>query len=73
MKKVTLWYKIIRNGKGDITSTSFNHLDDGWKEENKPLPKSKLYANQTAWRHEEWLKQWKLITDDYIVKEVENK
>lgn len=71
MNKVTLWHKIYRNDEGEITRTEFNHLDDGWKEENKPLPKSTLYSNQAAWENEEWLKQYKHMTDDYIVKKVQ--
>jgi len=70
MKKVTLWYKITRNGKGDVMSTPFNHLDDGWKEEIHPLPKSKSYTNQVAWGREEWLKQWAYLTDDFVVERV---
>lgn len=67
MNKVTLWHKIFRNDEGEITKIEFNHLDDGWKEENKPLPKSNQYSNQVAWQNEEWSKQYKLITDKNVV------
>lgn len=67
MHKVTLWYKLTRNKAGEVTKRVFNHLDDGWKLESKPLPKSEEYSNQAAWVNEEWSKELKHMTEDFEV------
>lgn len=53
-KKVTAWYKIV-NKDGEL---SFNHLEDGWVEENKPKPIKEEYTNQLAWQNEKWTKKY---------------
>lgn len=67
MDKVTLWYKIIKNEKGDHIGVKYNHLEDGWSEEEKPQPKHKSFTNQKAWAKEDWQKKWCHLVEGYYV------
>lgn len=67
MKKVTLWYKKIKNNEGIIIKEEFNHLADGWVEGKFPLPKDKSFSNQVAWENDEWRFAHREMDENYKV------
>ena len=67
MQKVTLWYKILKDKEGNVTGTSFNHLEDGWSSKEFPAPKLETFTNQVAWEKEEWHREYKYMNEKLVV------
>lgn len=64
MNKITLWYKIVKNRKGEPIGSKYNHLENGWSETEKPQPKHEVFTNQKAWSNDDWHKKWTHITEE---------
>ena len=67
MKKVTVWYKVKYNEHGEMMGAIHNHVEDGWSTEEKPLPLNSSFTNQLAWSKDEWIKEHKYMSDDYVI------
>lgn len=68
MKKITLWYKLIKDNDGVyVCEKDHNHMEDGWVAEEKPRAIKKEYTNQVAWEKSEWRKEFRYITEEYVV------
>jgi len=42
----------------------FNHIEDGWANEDKPVPK---FTNQNGWLKQEWRKEYAHLVDGTVV------
>lgn len=67
MKKVTLWYKILKDKEGNFKGLAFNHIEDDWSGKEFPAPKDESFTNQKAWEHEEWHRRFKYMSDNFVV------
>lgn len=61
--EVTLWHMLDEKKKKLI----FNHMEDGWSVEEKPLPIKPEYTNQLAWQNHSWVKEFKQLVDCKVV------
>lgn len=60
--KVTAW-SIINDKTGKV---SFNHIENGWSEYDKPEPIEKEFTNQLAWQNSEWNKKHAYLIDGVV-------
>lgn len=60
--KITAWRKLDSNG----LNPKFNHIEDGWSEEEKPSPIKTHFENQNAWQNEEWEKTHGWLIDEKV-------
>lgn len=68
--RITLWsiksIKKDENGN-EITTLKFNHIENGWSENNKPMPLSPEFKNQLAWQNLEWEREYKRLENYKVV------
>lgn len=65
MKPITKWYKLSKNQKGEVASTSFNHYEDGWRMfAEYPFPFNPKFTNQVAWSKDEWIKIYAYMNEN---------
>lgn len=63
--KVTIWSILDEE---TLSKAKFNHLEDGWSEEEKPLPVKPEYTNQTAWQNHPWQKELGWLIEEKVVR-----
>lgn len=64
---ITCWYKYNKSKDEYI----FNHIEDGYSFEDKPLPKSEKFTAQNDWKNYQWMRTFGQLTKDGLV-ELEN-
>lgn len=60
--KITVWN--VRNDNGVI---KLNHIEDGWSDNEYPLPIKKEYKNQESWKNMKWEKKYAHLVNDVVV------
>lgn len=63
MKKVTAWYKYIKNS--DTSKLVFNHIEDGWCKNDTPT--IKVHGTiQDMWKSATWKKELGYLNDNNV-------
>lgn len=58
--EVTLWYKFSKSKN----TFEYNHLENGFKSEDKPLPIKKEFREQNDWVNYMWKKEFCILDEN---------
>lgn len=64
MSPITLWFRWVKDKEHPDGWFSFNHLEDGHSETDKPVPK---FPSQNGWLNSIWKREHSLLSDGKVI------